>query len=111
MSELAFFFLADADGLDAGVSEGVGVSLDFFFGEGDGDFSGDAVGFGVGDFSAVDFFFVCFRGAGVGVGSKIFFNCVPNDCAAKARGCVPATNSNTQIIASIPVLRRISIRT
>lgn len=98
--DLCFFFLLDALGEDSGeglgddffffgdtlavgVSTGVGLDADFFFG--DADFSGDAVGFGVGDFSAVDFFFVCFRGAGVGVGAKIFLSVVGKDSAAGAR--------------------------
>ena len=74
-----FFFFTDVEGLE----DGVGLSADFFFDE--GDFSGDAVGFGVGDFSAADFFFVCFLGVGVGVGAKSFFSSVPSDCAAGAR--------------------------
>ena len=77
-----FFFFTEAEGLE----DGVGLSVDFFFG--DGDFSGDAVGFEVGDFSSVDFFFLCFRGVGVGVGAKIFFSSVPSDCAAGARVAV-----------------------
>jgi hypothetical protein len=78
-----FFFFADGDALAFGVSAGVGLAVAFFFGV--ADFSADAVGLGVGDFSAADFFFVCFRGLGVGVGAKIFFNSVPSDCAAGTR--------------------------
>ena len=81
-----FFFFGDA--LDAGVSVGVGLDADFFFG--DGDFSGVGDGVGVGDFSAVDFFFVCFRGAGVGVGAKIFLSVVGKDSAAGARIAIVA---------------------
>jgi hypothetical protein len=90
-----FFFFTEADGLE----DGVGLSSDFFFG--DGDFSGDAVGFGVGDFSAVGFFFVCFRGVGVGVGAKIFLISVPSDCAADARTAKLATIAR-QTTAVIP---------
>ena len=81
-----FFFFGDA--LDVGVSVGVGLDADFFFG--DGDFSGVGDGFGVGDFSAVDFFLVCFRGAGVGVGAKIFLSVVGKDSAAGARTAIVA---------------------
>jgi hypothetical protein len=77
-----FCFFAEADELGDGVSEGVGVAAAFFFGE--GDFSGVALGFGVGDFSARDFFFVCLRGVGVGVGAKIFLSLVPIDSSAGA---------------------------
>ena len=78
-----FFFFADGDELASGVSDDVGVALDFFFDAGEPDFSGDAVGVGVGDFSAVAFFlvFLC----GVGVGASMLFSFVPNDCAAGAR--------------------------
>ncbi len=76
------------------VSAGVGLGEAFLFfeGEGDGDFSGVADGFGVGDFSAVSVFFEvvellrCFRGAGVGVGAKIFLILLPNDSSAGALG-------------------------
>src|SRR2546421_6402406 len=74
-----FFLLADEDG----VSDGVGLATIFFLGG--GDFSGDALCFGEGDFSAVDFFFVCFRGAGVGVGANSFLSLLPNDSSAGAR--------------------------
>ena len=80
-----FFFFTDAVGLE----DGVGLSAAFLFG--DGDLSGVAVGFGVGDFSAVDFFFLCFRGAGVGVGAKIFFTLSPNDSSAGARTAIAPT--------------------
>ena len=104
LGEDFFFFVVEADGVGDGVSEGVGLTEDFFFfgdadfsgmavGRGVCDFSAVAVGFGVGDFSAVDFFFVCFRGVGVGVGAKIFFSLVPNDCSAGARSAKPVTKA------------------
>ena len=74
-----FFFFADEDGLGLDVTEGVGLAAAFFFG--DGDFSDD----GVGDSWGVDFFFLCFRGVGVGVGARIFLSLVPNDSSAGAR--------------------------
>jgi hypothetical protein len=78
-----FFFFDEEDALEEGVSDGVGVAAVFFFG--DGDFSGVALGLGVGDFSAVDFFFVCLRGAGVGVGANTFLSLSPNDSSAGVR--------------------------
>jgi hypothetical protein len=84
-----FFFFTEAEGLE----DGVGLSADFFFG--DGDFSGVGLGLGVGDFSAVDFFFVCFRGVGVGVGAKIFLSSVPRDCAAGTRTATHKTSAVT----------------
>ena len=84
-----FFFFGDEVAVDSGVSEGVGVADVFFF-FGEGDFSGVSLGFGVGDFSAVVFFFVCFRGVGVGVGAKIFFSLLPNDSSAGAAGAIKA---------------------
>ncbi|HEY2138907.1 MAG TPA: hypothetical protein VGH00_02425, partial [Chthoniobacterales bacterium] len=79
--------MGDSEALADGVSEGAGVAALFFFDDGDfcgvsvglgvADFCGVAVDCGVGDFSAFGFFFLCFRGAGVGVGAKIFFNVVP----------------------------------
>ena len=99
-----FFFFGEA--LGVGVSVGVGLAADFFFG--DADFSGVAEGFGVGDFSAVDFFFVCFRGAGVGV-AKIFFSVVGKDSAAGARTAivVPVTPI-TQNARAILIVRCIA---
>jgi hypothetical protein len=85
-----FFFLGDEEELGAGVSDGVGLAVAFFLGE--GDFSGVAVGFGVGDFSATGFFFVCLRGVGVGVGANIFLSLVPNDSSAGARTAPPSRN-------------------
>jgi hypothetical protein len=98
-----FFFFTDADGLE----EGVGLSAAFFFA--DGDFSGDAVGFGVGDFSAVDFFFVCFLGVGVGVGAKIFFSSVPNDFAAGARTALRPIAPITKNPRAILIVRCIEL--
>jgi hypothetical protein len=80
-----FFFLAEADALGTGVSDGVGLATIFFF----GDFSGVPLGFGVGDVSVDDFFFVCLRGVGVGVGAKIFLSLVPNVSSAGARKANP----------------------
>lgn len=77
-----FFFFGEDEVLGAGFSEGVGLGVVFFLPDGAGDFSGDAFGFGEGDFSAVAFFFL--RGAGVGVGAKIFLSLVPNDSSAGA---------------------------
>ena len=82
-----FFFFGEGEVLGDGFSVGVGLGVVFFLGE--GDFSGEAVGFGVGDFaSAVDFFLVL-RGAGVGVGAKIFLSLVPNDSSAGAFTAAP----------------------
>lgn len=88
----AFFFLGEMEGLGSGFSVGAGLAASFFFfaDEGEGDFSGVADGFGVGDFSVSAFFFVavallrCFRGAGVGVGAKIFLILLVNDSSAGA---------------------------
>jgi hypothetical protein len=88
-----FFFFGEADTSGSTLSAGVGLAEDFFFfeEEGDGDFCGVADGFGVGDFSASSFFFGavellrCLRGAGVGVGAKIFLILLPNDSSASAR--------------------------
>ena len=84
-----FFFFADEDGLGLGVAEGVGLAAAFFFG--DGDFSDD----GVGDSWGVDFFFLCFRGVGVGVGARIFLSFVPNDSSAGARTATPEISAIT----------------
>jgi hypothetical protein len=93
----AFFFFGEDETLGSGFSVGVGLGAAFFLG--DGDFSGDAVGFGEGDFSAVAFFFLCLRGVGVGVGAKIFFSLVPNDSSAGAVTATPI--SIAQIISTI----------
>src|SRR6267142_540866 len=89
------FFFADGegDGLALGVSLDSGVAAGLA--EGDGDFSGLADGFADGDFSASSFFFGaaellrCFRGAGVGVGARIFLILVPNDSSACDRSAMP----------------------
>ena len=94
-----FFFFTDADGLE----DGVGLAAAFFFG--DGELSGGAVGFGVGDFSAVDFFFLCFRGAGVGVGAKIFFTLSPNDSSAGARTAARPIAAITKNAKAILIVR------
>lgn len=88
-----FFFFAEADGLGDGVSDGVGLAVAFFFG--DGDFSGVALGFSVGDFSAVDFFFVRLCGVGVGVGAKTFLSLSPNDSSARAWTTKPVSIAQT----------------
>jgi hypothetical protein len=89
-----FFFFGEADASGSVFSAGVGLAEAFFFfldEEGDGDFSGVADGFGVGVFSASSFFLDavellrCFRGAGVGVGGKIFLILLPNDSSACPR--------------------------
>jgi hypothetical protein len=117
-----FFFFAEADGLGAGVSDGLGLVAAFFFfveaeelglgvsdgvGETVAFFFGEVVGFGVGDFSAVDFFF--FRGAGVGVGAKIFFNVVPIDSSAGAEGAKLPRTAMMATATIVSILRRIGI--
>ena len=93
-----FFVFTDADGLE----DGVGLSAAFFFG--DDDLSGVALGFGVED-SAVDFFFRCFRGAGVGVGAKIFFTLSPNDSSAGARTATRQIATITKNAKAILIVR------
>jgi hypothetical protein len=88
-----FFFFSETDALGDGVSDGLGLAAVFFFG--DGDFSGVALGFGVGDFSAGDFFFVRLCGVGVGVGAKIFLSLVPNVSSADARTAKPVSIAQT----------------
>ena len=88
-----FFFFIETDALGDGVSDGLGFTAVFFFG--DGDFSG------VGDVSAVDFFFVCLRGVGVGVGAKIFLSLVPNVSSAGARTVMPAANAITTRMTAV----------
>ena len=91
LEEAFFLFFGETEGLASGFADGVGLGegFCFFAGERVGDFSGVALGFGEGDFSAVSFLTVellrCFRGAGVGVGAKIFLILLPNDCSAGAR--------------------------
>jgi hypothetical protein len=97
-----FFFFGD----DVGEDSGDGVGEDFFF-FGEASFSGVAVGFGVGDFSTVAFFFVCFRGVGVGVAAKIFFNFVPNDSSAGACTAKPAIAAMAATATAALILRRI----
>lgn len=97
------FFFGEAVALGSAFSAGVGLAEAFFFffeGEGDGDFSGVADGFGVGDFSASSFFFDAveevlrfFRGAGVGVGAKIFLILLPNDSSVHARSALPVNRA------------------
>jgi hypothetical protein len=94
-----FFFFVEADALGDGVSDGVGLAAAFFLGT--ADFSSVAVGFGVVDFSAVDFFFVCLRGVGVGVGAKIFLSLVPNVSSAGARTVMPAANAITTRMTTV----------
>lgn len=111
--DLCFFF-GEADALDSAFSAGVGLpKAFFFFDEGDGDFSGLADGFGVGDFSASCFFFgavellLCFRGVGVGVGAKIFLILLPNDSSARACSATPASIAITKRAPAILLTRRI----
>jgi hypothetical protein len=104
-----FFFFGEEVAEGSGVSDGVGVAVTFFF-FGDGDFSGVSLGFGVGDFSAVVFFFGCFRGVGVGVGSKIFFSFVPNDSWAGARTPIMPTSAKTDSATAVLIVRRIDCR-
>lgn len=100
-----FFFFGEAEALGSAFSVGVGLAVVLFFfeEEGEGDFSGVADGFDVGDFSASSFFFGVvgllrfFRGAGVGVGAKIFLILLPNDSSACERSALHA---------SIPIKRR-----
>ena len=101
VGEAFFLFAGEAAGASSDLSAGVGVPVSFFFfaGVGVGDFSG--VAFGEGDFSATEAFFVVpellrFRGAGVGVGAKIFFSLVPSDSAARAFSPVPVNSAITQ---------------
>jgi hypothetical protein len=102
-----FFFFGEEEVVGSGVSEGVGVADVFFFFFGDGDFSGVSLGLGVGDFSAAVFFFVCFRGVGVGVGSKIFFSFVPNDSSAGARTPIRPMTAKTDNATAVLIVRRI----
>jgi hypothetical protein len=92
----------------------VGLPEAFFFfeEEGDGDFSGVADGFGVGDLSASSFFFGavellrCFRGVGVGVGAKIFLILLPNDSSACARSATPRSIAIKKRVPAILLTRR-----
>jgi hypothetical protein len=105
VAEDFFFFFGVGDALGSAFSAGVGLRDVFFFleEEGVGDFSGVADGLGGGDFSASSFFFGavellrCFRGAGVGVGAKIFLILLPNDSSACARsGTAPSIAINNR---------------
>ena len=99
----ALFFPGEGDATGSDFTVGLGLGEAFLLfdgdGEGDGDFSGIGDGFGVGDFSGPSFFFVaveflrCFRGAGVGVGAKIFLILLPNDCSACARWAMPGSTA------------------
>ena len=99
VGEAFFFFAGEADGLVSDLSAGgFAEPVSFFLGVGVGDFSGVAVAFGDGDFSAADVFFVVLellrlRGAGVGVGTKNFLSLVPRDSSARA-GSPPAPRSS-----------------
>jgi hypothetical protein len=113
-----FFFFGEADGLGEGVSEAVGVAEAFFFfveaeelGPGVSDGVGEAVTFcfGEADLAAADVDFFFFRGAGVGVGAKIFFNSVPSDCAAGADGANLARTVTTATATIVSILRRMGI--
>lgn len=87
-----FFFFGEGEAVGDCFS-GVGLGEAFFFGE--GDFSGEAVGFGEGDLVAADFFFVL-RGAGVGVGAKIFLSLLPKDSSACAATGALVANAMTR---------------
>jgi hypothetical protein len=97
-----FFFFGEGETLGEGFSVGVGLGVVVFFGE--GDFSGDAFVFGDGDLVAVDFFFVL-RGAGVGVGAKIFLSLLPKDSAAGAFTAGHIANAMTRTMAKIRMRR------
>jgi hypothetical protein len=106
----AFFFAGEGETLGSDSSDGVGLEVAFFFvfdARGEGDFSGVADGFGVGNFSASSFFFGagellrCFRGVGVGVGSKIFLILLPNDCSACARSATARSMASERMMPAI----------
>jgi hypothetical protein len=109
-----FFFFGEAEALGSAFSAGVGFPEAFFFfeEEGDGDFSGAADDFGVGDLSAFSFFFGavellrCFRGVGVGVGAKIFLILLPNDSSACARSATPRNMAIKKRVPAILLTRR-----
>ena len=102
-----FFFFGDGEALGSSFAFGVGLGVVFFFGE--GDFSGDAVGLGDGDLVAAGFFFL--RGAGVGVGAKIFLSLLPIDSSAGARSATVAHKTATIRTAQILLVRRIGAGT
>lgn len=103
----AFFFFGEDEALGSAFSAGVGVGAVFFLGN--GDFSGDAVGFGEGDLSAVAFFFVCLRGVGVGVGAKIFLSLLPNDSSARPRSATPTRLAIRKRSPAILLARRMPL--
>jgi len=119
VGEALFFFLGEGEALASGVSEGLGLgdALRFFAGDGDGDFSGVAAAFGEGDFSATGVFFEvlellrCFRGAGVGVGAKIFFSLVPNDSSAWTCSATPESIAIKNKAPAILLTRRMGAGT
>lgn len=99
-----FFFFAEGEALDSAFAAGVGLPATFFLG--DGDFSGEAVGFGEGEFSAVAFFFGCLRGVGVGVGAKIFLSLLPNDSSARELSTTPVIIAITKKVRAALATRR-----
>jgi hypothetical protein len=108
-----FFFFGDADALGSAFSVGVGLADVFFFfeEESEGDFSGVADGFGVGDFSASSFLDTvellrCLRGAGVGVGAKIFLILLPNDSSARDCSALHTSMMIKKRVPAIPLIRR-----
>src|ERR1044071_4103549 len=110
--DFCFFFPDEAPGSDFSVGKGLPEALFFFCEEGEGDFSGVADGFGEGDFSASSFVFSafellrCLRGAGVGVGAKIFFIFLPNDSSACAWSTTPESIVAKKKAPAILVTRR-----
>jgi hypothetical protein len=114
VGETFFFFLGEAEALGSGVAEssGLGGTLRFFCAGGDGDFSGVGIGFDDGVLSASSFFFGavellrCFRGVGVGVGTKIFLILLPNDSSACDRWAPPASTTIKRREPAIRLTRR-----
>jgi hypothetical protein len=114
VGEDLFFPFAEADALGSVFSTGKRLpEAPFFFREeGDGDFSGVADRFGARDFSASSFFFGafellrCFRGVGVGVGTKIFLILLPNDSSACARSAPPRSIAVKRKVLAILLTRR-----
>ena len=110
-----FFFFGEAEALGSAFSAGVEPPEAFLFfdEEDDGDFSGVADGFGAGALSASSFFFGavellrCFRGAGVGVGAKIFLISLPNDSSACAHSAPPRSIAIKKKVPAILLIRRI----
>ncbi|MEY2519142.1 MAG: hypothetical protein QOF24_901 [Verrucomicrobiota bacterium] len=103
----AFFFFGEDEALGSAFSAGVGVGAVFFLGN--GDFSGDAVGFGEGEFSAIAFLFACLRGVGVGVGAKIFLSLLPNDSSALPRSATPTRPAIKKRSPAILLARRMPL--